>query len=308
MIVKVGFTAPIEGRGGRVGPEPGRAGLVGGGGLVERLVEVEAADEGRVHHAELAQHLLEGHAETGEAFGVVIGLQGQPDRAVPAERDPAVGPGEVLAGQPEVDRVPGDLAVGCGRSPPEPAGRRTLDLPVVGLAEHLDVPHRVLPVLAGAVKVVEGQRLLEDRRVRLAGEGDEGQVVVPHVVPADQVGGIRQATRMLVGRRPQQQGGRQDGPGGEHHEARGEDVPGAVRERDGYAGDRAAAGVGEQALDRRPGHQGQVGARGQRGADHGRFGVGLPADQAGEPVDAVAPDARRVRGGPALLVLGQLHP
>ena len=278
VVQVVGLAVHVEDRGGRVGPEARRARLVRGGGGVECLVQVEAADERRVHHAELAQHSLEGPAEPGEAFGVVAGLQRQPDRAVTPERDPAVGEGEVLAGQPEVDRVLGDLAVRGRRSPPEPARCRPLDLPVIGLAEHLDVAHRVRPVLAGTVEVVQGQRLLEDRRVRLAGERDEGQVVVPHVVPADQVGGVRQAMRMLVVCRLQQQGSRQDGPRGQHDDVGGERVRGAVRERDRHAGDGTAAGVRQQALDRRPGHQGQIGMRGQGRADHGPFGVGLGAD------------------------------
>ena len=231
-------------------------------------------------------------------------------RIVPSRRSVIrlSGEGEVLAGKPEVDRVPRDLAVGCGRSPPEPARRRALDLPVVGLAEHLDVAHRVRPSLAGAVEVVEGQRLLEDRRIGFAGEGDEGQVVMPQVVPADLVRGVREAMRMPVAGRLQQKGGRQDGPRGQHDDVGGEGVRGAVRERRGHAGDRAAAGVGQQPLGRRAGHQGQVGMRGQGRADHGPFGVGLGAERAGESVNAVAPYASRVRDGPAVRVLGEMHP
>ena len=111
VVQVVGLAVHIEDRGGRVGPEAGCAGWVGRGGGVERLVQVKAADGHRVHHAELAQHSLEGPAEPGEALGVVVGLEHQLDRAVTPEHDPAAGAGEVLAGQPEVDRVPGDLAV-----------------------------------------------------------------------------------------------------------------------------------------------------------------------------------------------------
>jgi hypothetical protein len=63
---------------------------------------------------------------------------------------------------------------------------------------------------------------------------------------------------------------------------------GPVRERDRRAADGAAAGLRDQALDRRPGHQGQIGMRGQGRADHGPLGVGLGAEQAGKPVNAVA--------------------
>jgi len=48
--------------------------------------------------------------------------------------------------------------------------------------------------------------------------------------------------------------------------------------------------------------------RGQ-GGPHGRpLGVGLRADQAGEPVDAVAADAAGLRGHLAVLVLGEVNP
>ena len=292
VVQVVGPAVHVEDRGGRVGPQARRTSLVSRGGGVERLVQVEATDERGVRHAELGQHCLEGPAEPGEAFGVVAGLQRQPDRAVRPQRDPADGQGEVLAGQPEVDRVPGDLAVRGGRGPPEPAWCRALDLPVIGLTEHLDMTHRVGPVLARAVEVVEGQRFLEDRRVRLAGEGDEGQVIVPHVVPADQIGGVRQAIRMLVVCRLQQQGRRKDRPGRKHDDVGGERPGGAVGERDRHPGGGAAVGVGQQPPGGRPGHQPQVGMRGQGRADHGPFGVGLGPDQAGEPVYAVAPDAR----------------
>ena len=48
----------------------------------------------------------------GEAFDVVAGLERQLDRAVAPEGDPAVRQRDIFAGQPEVDRVPGDLSVG----------------------------------------------------------------------------------------------------------------------------------------------------------------------------------------------------
>ena len=47
--------------------------------------------------------------------------------------------------------------------------------------------------------------------------------------------------------------------------------------------------------------------RGQGRADDGHFGVGLGAEQAGEPVNAVTPYTARVRGRPAVRVLGELH-
>jgi hypothetical protein len=106
----------------------------------------------------------------------------------------------------------------------ERAWRGCLDLPVIGLAEHLDTAHRVWPVLASTVEVVESQRFLERRRIGLARECDQGQVVVPQVVPADQIGRIGQTSRVLVAGRLQQQGRREDGSGGQHDDVGGEGV------------------------------------------------------------------------------------
>ena len=73
------------------------------------------------------------------------------------------------------------------------------------LADHLDVPERVVELVAGEVEVVQPERLLEDGRVLLAREREHGLAVVEHVVAADLVGAVREAVRVLVVRRDEQQ-------------------------------------------------------------------------------------------------------
>ena len=58
------------------------------------------------------------------------------------------------------------------------------------------------------VEVVEAERLLEDRRVLLLGQGEHGLAVVEGVVAPDLVGAVGQAVRVLVGGRGEQQLGR----------------------------------------------------------------------------------------------------
>ena len=52
-----------------------------------------------------AVHFLEGPAEAGEAFGVVVRLEHQSDAAVRRSVTLLSGRGKILAGQPEVDHV-----------------------------------------------------------------------------------------------------------------------------------------------------------------------------------------------------------
>ena len=77
-------------------------------------------------------------------------------------------------------------------------------------------PSGIVPVVGAEVPVVERQRLLEPGRVRLLGHRHQRQVVVPHVVPADDVGAVGQPVRVPVVRRAQQQRGRVDRTAGHH--------------------------------------------------------------------------------------------
>ena len=69
------------------------------------------------------------------------------------------------------------------------------------------MPERQLRVLGAPVVVVEAERLLEPGLVRRPRDRDHRGVQVRHVVAADDVGGVRQAARVLVARRAQQQRG-----------------------------------------------------------------------------------------------------
>ena len=114
---------------------------------------------------------------------------------------------------------------------------------------------------------------------------------------------------MLVVGRAQQQGGRVDRARGDHHDVGAEahrrrsvGVPSSVT----TAGDGAPGRVGLQPADVRAGDQAYVVVL-QRRVDADHLGVGLAADQAGEAVDPVTADADAVAGGPAVLVLGEVH-
>ena len=91
-------------------------------------------------------------------------------------------------------------------SPPTPgsAAPCSLSCSPSDLPEHLDAAPRVVGVLALEVPVVERQRLLELRRVRLLRQRHHRHVVVAHVVAADLVRPVGQAVRMRVVGRPQQ--------------------------------------------------------------------------------------------------------
>ena len=99
------------------------------------------------------------------------------------------GCGQVLGGQPEVDRVLGHVVEREPRREPRRAGAQDV---AVGLAEHLDVPEREVGVVGAPVVVVDAERLLELRRVRRLRDRDHARVDVGHVVAADDVGGVRQ--------------------------------------------------------------------------------------------------------------------
>ena len=76
------------------------------------------------------------------------------------------------------------------------------------LADHLDVPQRVLERVRAEVEVVEPERLLEDRRVRLLGQREHGLAVVEHVVAPDLVGPVGEPVRVRGTAGGQQQRGR----------------------------------------------------------------------------------------------------
>ena len=135
----------------------------------------------------------------------------------------------------------------------------------VGLADHLDVAHRILVVLGGGVEVVEPQRLLVDRVVALGAEGRDRLGVVEHVVAAHLVRPVRQPVRVLVIGRAEQDLGAVGGAGGDDHDVAGVDLTLAAAGHH-HPGHRAAGGIGFQ-----PGH---LGPADQRHVRHGRGRAG----------------------------------
>ena len=186
------------------------------------------------------------------------------------------GVGQVLAAEPEVHGVVGErLERHLRRRLAGPPRRTAADLLGVGLAEHLDAAQRVVPVVRAEVPVVEGERLLEPGRVGLLGQRHQRQVVVPHVVPADDVRAVGQAVRVPVAGRAQQQHRGVHRAAGDDHDVGAErdglePPPSSVITR----GDRAAGRVGLQPLDVGVGDHLDVLVR-QRRVDADHLGVGL---------------------------------
>ena len=140
--------------------------------------------------------------------------EGQPAFAVDGHA--VLGQRQVFGREPEVDRVLRDLLerpAGCELRLDRllAAEHRRLRLP-----DHLDVPERIVVVVAAEVEVVQPERLLEDRRVLVARERQHRLARVEHVVAADLVGAVREAVRVLVVRRREEQGGGVRGTRGEH--------------------------------------------------------------------------------------------
>ena len=119
-------------------------------------------------------------------------------------RHPVVGPRQVLGREPEVDGVLGHaLERPLGREL-RLAGSLAAEHRRLRLADHLDVPERVLEVVGAEVEVVHAERLLVDGRVLLAREREDGGRVVEHVVAADLIRAVRETVRVLVARGEEQ--------------------------------------------------------------------------------------------------------
>ena len=159
----------------------------------------------------------------------------------------------------------------------------------LGLADHLDVPHRVLVLVVPEVEVVHAEGLLEDRGVRLLRQGQHRLAVVEHVVAPDLIRRVGQAVRMLVVRRRQQQLGRVGRAARDDDHVAGHGLGRAVSLDHDLGHGRAVRvrvqpnrlGVGEQGDVRR--------LEGRANAHH--LGVGLRVQRAREAVAVAAADA-----------------
>jgi hypothetical protein len=204
----------------------------------------------------------------------------------PIERHPVVRIRQILRRQPEVHRVLGhqvERPPGRDRGCPAPQGVG------VELADERDVPHRVLPLRRPEVEVVQAKRLLEDGRVRAAGDGHQDRVHVAHVVPPDHVGAVGEPARMPVAGRPQQQRRRVDRACRHHHHVRrvGFDRVAPLHHESRHL---AAGRAGLELRDVGVGQQRHVRIREGR-VDRDHLRVGLGPHQARVAVAGLAADA-----------------
>ncbi len=131
--------------------------------------------------------------------------QGQPPLAV--QRHPVVRLGKILGREPEVDGMSCDPLEAPVGSEPGLARPLAPEHGRLRLPDHLDVPERVVDLVASEVEVVHPERLLEDRRVLVTREREHRRAVMEHVVPADLVRAVGEAVRVPVVRRGQEQTG-----------------------------------------------------------------------------------------------------
>src|SRR5262245_46263456 len=153
----------------RVVPEPNRAVLVRNAGQRDALAEIETPRE-QAFVALVAVHatlglLLHQALESVDQPPVplfVVRAVRENDVALWVKRDAIVRIGQILGGEPEVERVSGHELECPARRDRRRAGPERVP---VELADERDVTHRELPLLRPEVEVVQRERLLEDRRI-----------------------------------------------------------------------------------------------------------------------------------------------
>ena len=196
---------------------------------------------------------------------------------------------QVLGREPEVDRVARHVVQG-------PRGRELgLERLLAAvhrrrrLADHLDVAQRVLEVVAAEVEVVEAERLLEDGRVLLLGQGEHGLAVVEGVVATELIGPVGEAVRVLLGGRGEQQLGRVGRSARDDDDVRAVGLAGALAV-DGDLRHGGAARVGVERHGLGVSQQRDVRVL-ERRAHREHLRVGLGVHEAGEAVAGGAADA-----------------
>src|SRR6516162_48748 len=207
--------------------------------------------------------------------------------------------GQILGGQPKIDRVLRHDVKWHFRLPEQPIRRLALEHLAVGFAEHLDMTERVVPIIRAEVEIIERECFLEHGGVGLLRNREEGRVVVAHVVTSDDSRVVRQSVRMLVIGRAQQQQGRVDCATGEHHDFGGillrVPLPLDVNRRNGAAGR-----IGLQPAHECVGQERHIRMLECR-VDADDLSVGLAIDEARIAIEGVAADAGA--GVPRLAVL-----
>ena len=235
--------------------------------------------------ADGVEDFLELRDETFVAL-VIVGCVREPDGAVAVHRHAIVRVRQVFRGEPEIERV---LRHQLERHPRDERGRAGRQHVTVGLSHEGDVPHRVGPLLRAEVEVVDCERLLEARRVGALGERQVHRVDVRHVMPSHDARAVRQALRMPVVRRAQEQRRRVDRAARDDYDVRRVRLRGAVAPHLD-ARHRAARRPGIEACHVGVREQRDVGV-GERRIHAHHLGVGLGVDQARVAVARVAADA-----------------
>jgi hypothetical protein len=166
IVELVGLAVHVEDGRRRVQAEANGAGLVGDARDRDLVLEVPGPRNEMVGvHAQVIEHRLQLAVQLLLRL-LVVGRVRQADVAVVRERHAVVGCRQILGRQPEVDRVGGDIGQRELRGEHGLERLLALEHLGVGLADHLDVAHRVVEPGHPEVEVVDAQCLLEDRLVR----------------------------------------------------------------------------------------------------------------------------------------------
>ena len=198
----------IQGRRLRIFPEAAGSGLVRYPGHRDVVLHVHIAwDQVVGMHAQVIEHGLEFVVQLLLGY-VVIGRVAQGDLPLLIDTDTVVRVRQVFGGEPEVDGVKSDIVQRKHRCQFRLDGLFAFVHGCLGLADHLDVAHRVLESLHAKVKIVQPEGLLELGRVGFSRDGKHRHAVVVHIVAPDLVGAVGQSIGVLVVSRHQQQFGR----------------------------------------------------------------------------------------------------
>ena len=158
-------------------------------------------------HAQVIEHGLEFVVQLLLGY-VIIGRIAQRDLPLFIDTNTIVRIRKVFGGEPEIDGVKSDILQRKHRCQFRLDGLFAFVHRSLGLADHLDIAHRVLESLHAKVKIVQPERLLELGRVGFSRDGKHRHAVVVHIVAPDLVGAVGKPIGMFVISGHQQQLGR----------------------------------------------------------------------------------------------------
>ncbi len=198
----------IQGRRLWILPEATGSGLVRYTGNWNEALHVGIAVDQVVRmHAKVTEHGLEFVVEFLLCH-LVIRCVAQSDLPFLVDGDAVVGIRQVFGGEPEIDGMMRDILQREHRRQLCLNGLFAFVHGCLGLADHLDVAHRVLETLHAKVKVIQPKCFLELGRVGFFRDSKYCHTVVVHIVAPDLVGAIGKPIGMLVIGGHQQQLGR----------------------------------------------------------------------------------------------------